>query len=321
MTTHQLNSLMALGIEIIPDAALAHYTTFRLGGPCPFLLECKTPSQLEQAVQALNEQKMKFILIGGGSNLVVSDQGVDRAVIRYVSDHPLIQHEDGVLYVAASTILDDLALYCAQHGLEGLNCTTGIPGTVGGAVVGNAGAFGKQIGDCLQTAVLLSPDGKTRETVNKDLKFTYRNSRLKETDDIVVAARFKLGTADPQHLMQERAEILSLRHEKHPDVGLLPCAGSFFRNIEPTSKAEKRQAAGFFLEEAGAKKLKVGGAAIFEKHANIIIKADEQCKAQDVFELSRQMHELVKRTQKLDLVREVRFVGHFSGGDGKGMFW
>ena len=315
------SSIENFGFIVDYNEPLSGHTTFKLGGPCEALVHCHTPFELEKAVQYLTDQGKPYILIGGGSNLVVSDQGVDRAVIRYVSDHPLIQHEDGVLYVAASTILDDLALYCAQHGLEGLNCTTGIPGTVGGAVVGNAGAFGKQIGDCLQTAVLLSPDGKTRETVNKDLKFTYRNSRLKETDDIVVAARFKLGTADPQHLMQERAEILSLRHEKHPDVGLLPCAGSFFRNIEPTSKAEKRQAAGFFLEEAGAKKLKVGGAAIFEKHANIIIKADEQCKAQDVFELSRQMHELVKRTQKLDLVREVRFVGHFSGGDGKGMFW
>src|SRR3989338_7292102 len=111
--------------------------------------------------------------------------------------------------------------------------------------------------------------GQQREVKAGKLGFRYRHSNLKEADDIVVAARFVLTQGDKKALEKERAEILALRHEKHPDLRLHPCAGSFFRNIEPTSAAEKRQAAGWFLEQAGAKSMHIGGAFIFPKHANI----------------------------------------------------
>jgi UDP-N-acetylmuramate dehydrogenase len=124
--------------------------------------------------------------------------------------------------------------------------------------------------------------------------------------------RLKLELSDAIILQQERKDILNLRREKHPDIQIYPCAGSFFKNIEPTSQAGKRQAAGFFLEQAGAKQLKIGGAQIFNKHANIIIKS-KGCSSQDVYELSKIMQKVVKDKFNLDLVREVRFVGHFDG--------
>ena len=113
-------------------------------------------------------------------------------------------------------------------------------------------------------------------------------------------------------MRQEREEILKIRHEKHPNLKTHPCAGSFFRNIEPTSKAERRQAAGFFLEEAGVKFFRVGGACIFDKHANIIVKSNG-CRSQDVYDLHLQMAKAVKEKFGIDLVREVRFVGEFQG--------
>ena len=306
-------------MKTIPNALLRDYTTFKLGGPCPVLIECQTPRELQETIQSLAKEKKTFILIGGGSNLVVSDSGIDNAVIRYLSDAPLIERQGNDIIVSGSTILDDLALFCVQEGLIGLNYTTGIPGTVGGAVVGNAGAWGKQVGDVLKSAIILDKNGNSKEVNNKYFGFEYRHSRLKETDEIVSEIRFALMPSDPIALARERAEILKMRAEKHPDLSQFPCAGSFFRNIEATSKADRRQAAGGFLEDAGGKKLQVGGAKIFEKHANIIVKS-ENCTAQDIYDLHLRMIKIVEDKFNLHLNREVRFVGNFKNNKHEG-FW
>ena len=317
-----LELIKELKLDIKPKARLEDYTTFRLGGACRALIPCRTPSELESVIKHLVRDKLPFILIGGGSNLVVSDEGIDCFVVRYVSDKPIIRREENDLIVSGSTNLDALARYAALQSLEGLNYTSGIPGTVGGAVVGNAGAFGKQVGDVLKSVTVISRSGEKRQLGPKNLGFRYRHSILKETDDIVLEVCFALIPGNKDALLKEREETLSIRHEKHPDLRTHPCAGSFFRNIEPTSKAGKRQAAGWFLEQAGGKSLHVGGAVIFEKHANIIVKG-ENCKAQDVLELSKKMAQLVKETFNLQLEREVRFVGKFDGIklDSKQIIW
>lgn len=302
----------SLGVTIEPRALLSNYTTFCLGGPCQALIPCQNPSQLENTVQRLSQDKLPFILIGGGSNLVVSDEGIDCFVIRYLSEVPLIEQDGEDLVVSGSTLLDDLALFAAEKGLAGLNYTSGIPGTVGGAVVGNAGAFGKQVGDILKFVTLVTRTGERKKVGPESLHFKYRDSLLKETGDIVRSVQFFLKRGQRETLLKERQDILDIRREKHPNLTTHPCAGSFFRNIEPTSKAGQRQAAGWFLEQAGGKQLSVGGAKIFEKHANIIVKSDG-CRAQDVFELSRKMAQAVKENFSLELIREVRFVGRFEG--------
>ena len=306
------SSLLDHNINLLSDNRLSSYTTFKLGGPAKGIIQCRTAQELEYAVLLLNSQHERFILIGGGSNLVVSDQGLDCYVIRYVSEAPIIRLRGQELVVGAGTVLDHLAVYAATKGLSGLNYTSGIPGTVGGAIVGNAGAFGRQVGDVLVSATLLDLKGRKRAVKADELKFQYRHSVLKETQDIVLEAVFQVQKGDPVELLKERDEILKIRHEKHPDLTKDPCAGSFFRNIEPTSKAEHRQAAGWFLEQAGGKSLTFGGAAIYPKHANIIIKS-HGCSSQDVYELSKMMAALAKTHFNLHLEREVRFVGDFKG--------
>jgi len=281
-------TLKTLTVQIEKNVPLARYTTFRLGACCTGIIHCQTPRQLEKTIHSLVAEKKKFILIGGGSNLVVSDEPLDCYVIRYCTDTPIIIQDGTTLTVSGSTMFDHLALFAAQHGLEGINCASGIPGTVGGAIVGNAGAWGKQIGDVLTSVDLISPTGGKKTVLAADLQFTYRDSILKKTGDIVVSATLSLRKGDAKALLEEREKILAERKAKHPNLRYEPCAGSFFRNIEPTSKAGKRQAAGWFLEEAGGKKLKVGGAVIYPKHANIIVKSDG-CQSQDVYELSLKM--------------------------------
>lgn len=299
-------------IAVQHQAPLSDFTTFRLGGICPAVLTCRTPDQLQYIIQLCAEENIKFILIGGGSNLVVSDSGIDCHVIRYISETPLIERSGNDLIVSASTSLDALAKAAAEGGLEGLNCTAGIPGTVGGAIVGNAGAFGRQIGDIVKNICVIDSSGVKKELRGDELGFAYRYSILKETGDIVVSACFSLAPGNPTSLLEERDQILAARRAKHPDLVTTPCAGSFFRNIEPTSDAGKRQAAGWFLDQAGGRSLTSGGAKIFSKHANIIIKS-ENCSAQDVYELSGRMARLAKDKFNLSLIREVRFVGKFDG--------
>lgn len=311
-----------LGVDVVNDAPLTDYTTFQLGGPCRTLLNCRHPHQLERTIAYLSKNHLPFILIGGGSNIVVSDHGVDCHVIRYKSSNPLIEQDGNDLIVTGSTLLDHLALFAAENSLEGLNYASGIPGTVGGAIVGNAGAFGRQIGDVVESIELISKTGAKRKAEGHELKFSYRDSLLKETEEIIISARFCLIKGHREQLLKERQDILQLREQKHPNLVLHPSAGSIFRNIEPTSRAGKRQAAGWFLEQAGAKSLKAGGAVVFEKHANIIVKEAGGC-AQDVFDLTNQMAKLVQEKYDIRLIREVRFVGEFEGmpADRRRLFW
>jgi len=303
------NFLSDLYLDIQLNADLSEHTTFKLGGPAKAVITAQTPYQLEHTITRLAEKNIDFILIGGGSNLLISDKGLKCVVVRYAG-LPFVERDGNDLVVAASTMLDSLAQFALAQSLEGLNYTSGIPGTVGGAIVGNAGAFGKQVGDVLHSVLLIDKNGKKHEERASDLGFKYRHSNLKERGDIILGARFRLTPANQEALVKERDEILSIRREKHPDLRRLPCAGSFFRNIEPTSAAGKRQAAGWFLEEAGAKKMSVGGASVFEKHANIIVKSNG-CLAQDVYDLSNQMAQAVYDKFNLALVREVRLVGQF----------
>ncbi|MDD3375519.1 MAG: UDP-N-acetylmuramate dehydrogenase [Candidatus Omnitrophica bacterium] len=299
------------GIAIEENVLLSQYTTFQLGGNCPCLITCSTVLQLEAVVKFLREKEISFFVIGEGSNLVVSDFGVDCVVVRFVSKEPDIRLDGCKLAVSAAACLDDVALFAAQQGLRGLNFASGIPGTVGGAISGNAGAFGQQISDCLFYAKLLGLTSKERIVEKDALDFGYRSSNIQKSGDIILSATFVLLPEDPDALLHERKNILKERKEKHPDYKKIPCAGSFFKNIEVGGR---RKASGALLDQAGARQMVVGGAGVFEKHANIIIKKNKNCCSQDVFDLSMQMKEIVKKNFDIELNREVRFVGQFKDG-------
>jgi len=292
------------------NALLRNYTTFRLGGPCPLLIEGATAGQLPAIIQHLNKAGQPLLVIGQGANLVVSDKGIQQAVIRFCSEKPDIKSSGNRVTVSGDTLLDDLAVYTIENETGDLSYCTGIPGTVGGGIAGNAGAFGRQMGDHLISVELLGLDGNVRTVLHNELEFAYRHSKLKETGEIVLSATFELPKAGKPVMQAERDRIMQFRKDHHPDWHKEPCAGSFFRNIEPTSAVERRKAAGYFLQEAGAHLFRVGGARLYEKHANIIV-ADSGCTAQDVWELSGKMAAAVKGKFGIELVREVRFIGEF----------
>lgn len=292
------------------DARLCDFTTFKLGGSCPALIDCPNASVLCETAAVLAENEIEFIVIGQGSNLLVSDAGIGTVVLRYCTEQHNIKIDGCRVRVSGNTILDDLARVAIKHGVGDISFCSGIPGTVGGAIAGNAGAFGQQIGDVIESVRLMDRAGTIESASADELAFAYRSSVLKETGAVVLDAVLKLKPNDRKIMHKERERILALRRSKHPDWKATPCAGSVFRNVEPTSAAERRQAAGWFLEQAGAKDLRVGGARLYEKHANIIV-AEAAATASDVFHLSEQMMTAVRDRFGFELVREIKLLGDF----------
>ncbi|HKL22653.1 MAG TPA: FAD-binding protein, partial [Tichowtungia sp.] len=165
---------------------LSECTTFRVGGPCPLLIDAPSAGSLPALIKALHERNLAFLVIGQGSNLVISDEGLDCVIVRFCSEKPEIQTDAGRVTVSGSTLLDDFARITVGNNLGDLTFCTGIPGTVGGGIAGNAGAFGRQIGDHLISAEILAPDGSVRTVHSEELEFSYRHSRLKETGEILL---------------------------------------------------------------------------------------------------------------------------------------
>lgn len=311
MLNDAIISQLPATVTVIRDAALRNYTTFQLGGTCPAVIECPDAASLAGTAEILVENKIAILVIGQGSNLLVSDTGLEQVVLRYCAEsNPRVEVDGCRVHVSGDTLLDDLARLTIEQGVGDVSFCSGIPGTVGGAIAGNAGAFGQQIGDVVESVRLMELNGRVHEATLDDLDFEYRSSTLKATGAIVLDAVLKLKQVDQETMTKERERILELRRKKHPDWKTMPCAGSVFRNIEPTSAAERRQAAGWFLEEAGAKDFAVGGARLFEKHANIII-ADPDATASDVFALTEKMIAAVQARFGFELEREIKPLGDF----------
>ncbi len=246
--------------------------------------------------------------MGGGSNLLVADNGVPEAVLRIFSAVPDCRRDGDAICVSAGTALDALARFAAEEGLAGLGFASGIPGTVGGGICGNAGAFGAALGDAVARVEVLTRTGEKKFLARGDLEFGYRQSSLQNMGAVVVQAWFRTTPGDRARLLAEQAEILAMRREKHPDWRVLPTAGSFFKNLPPAAPGGPRQPAGRLLEQAGAKQMRTGGAYVFEKHANIVI-AGPGATARDVARLAERMAAAVKEACGVDLEPEVRFWG------------
>ncbi len=289
---------------------LAKYSSFRVGGLCPLFIDCPTSKLLADTINILNKYAIKFIIIGEGTNILVSDDGLSDVVIRFCSNTEEVVIKKNKIISPAQINLDDLVVYAINSNLGDISYLSGIPGTVGGAVSGNAGAFGKQIGDVIISGEIITSSGLIKKISPEEFNFSYRSSSLKESSNYLLKITLSLEQINKDNLLNERNRILSLRKDKHPDWKNEPCAGSVFRNIEPTSAAEKRQAAGWFLEEAGVKDFKEGGAYIYPKHANIII-AGESATAKDVYLLSQRMKKAVKDKFNINLVREIKLLGNY----------
>jgi UDP-N-acetylmuramate dehydrogenase len=281
-------------------------TSLRIGGPGRWVVTVRERDQMVRLVRECTREGIPWFLLGGGTNVLFSDRGFEGLVVINEMD-VLEKHPGNTIEAGAGLKLMSLVRETEARSLAGLELLAGIPGTVGGAVVGNAGAFGRSIGEQLESVELVTETGEIVRVDPEELDIDYRETRLKRCGDVVLSARFKLAQAKSEDLRQTIREILDLRADKHPAPGIAT-AGSFFKNLPPEEPGGRRVAAGLILDRAGALGLSVGDAAVFEKHANIVINRGA-AKAADVLELAAKMKKLAYDHAGVLLEEEVRRIG------------
>ncbi len=285
---------------------LSAYTTFRTGGEADLFIDATEAGQLGEAIRLAGEVDIPYFVIGGGSNLLVSDDGYRGLVIRNRIMHLDVKGNE--ITAGAGEDIDRVVDLATECSLSGFEFAAGIWGTIGGAVYGNAGAFGSDVGSILKHAELVDTAGNRRIETAEYFEFTYRHSRLKQTKEAVTVACFRLEPAMKREIEKRTEEIRRLRRRNHP---MQPCsAGCFFKNIEDPRQRNGKLSAGKLLEEIGAKDIKVGDAVVFEKHANIIINSGH-ASSKDIRQLADILKEKVKEKFALVLDEEIISLGDF----------
>lgn len=283
--------------------SLKDVTRIRIGGPADYFAEVHSEEELIEAVAFCRQNNISFFILGGGTNLFFSDDGFRGAVIKIGFNEIKIM-EDLIIQADAGAQLADVVELCREQGLAGFEFAAGIPGTVGGAIYGNAGAYGKDVGDLLLRAKILKPDGKVAWEYRDYFAFSYRHSHLKKSGDILLKAEFKVEQGNREQINEEIRRILKIRSQKLPDENVAT-AGSYFKNI--VKENGDRIAAAVFLEAVGSKKMRIGNAAIFPGHANIVINLGH-ARAEDVLKLENELKQKVFEKFGIRLEREVIFV-------------
>lgn len=289
---------------IKPQVSLAPLTSFRVGGTAAWYVAPRTVEDLATSVVWAKEQRLPITVLGAGSNLLISDRGLPGLVIgtrRLRYNH--FDLDAGLLTVGAGEPLPKLAWQAADRGMKGWEWAVGIPGTVGGAVVMNAGAHGGCIAEYLASAEVLLPDGTTKLLTAKDLNFRYRTSTLQNQRNLFLTrATFQLQPGfDPAEVTANTSHHLEHRRTTQPYH--MPSCGSVFRN-------PKEYKAGWLIEQSGLKGYQIGGAQIAQRHANFILNCGGAT-ATDIFQLIRYVQQQVEDRWSLRLEPEVKMLGEF----------
>ena len=304
-----------LGDDLLTQEPLRLHTTFRIGGPADYFFAARTPDSLVQALRAAHAIGLPVFLLGGGSNLLVSDQGFRGLVVHNACE--AIEFDGTAAHVECGADFLEFIYQCRDHGLAGLEFAAGIPGSVGGAIAGNAGCYGKDIGSLTIECTHVTFDGARVETCPAAwYQFAYRDSRLKREPRALLSCLLQLAPgerAESQKIIDEKLEV---RRVKHPQWRIEPTAGSYFKNLPPDwqmpgakhSPGTHRVAAGQLLDECGCRGLRVGDAMVFEKHANIIVNTGHAT-AREVLELAAIMKARVRERFGVTLEEEVMFLG------------
>lgn len=277
---------------------LSNYTTYKIGGLAKLIVYPKAEKKLILLINKLKEENIKYKIIGNGSNLVFSDNLYDGVLINLKEFDKIIVNGN-IVKVGAGVNLMRLAYFISNKGLTGLEFATGIPGTLGGAIYMNAGAYKSDMGFIVSEVDILTPDNEIIKMYNKDMHFKYRSSFLQNNKDyICLGAKLILKKGNKKDIK----ELIESRRERRLASQPLeyPSAGSVFRNPED-------KFAGELIENAGLKGYKIGGAEVSKKHANFIINK-KNAKAEDIYKLIHYVKDTVKEKYNIDLKTEQEFV-------------
>ena len=286
------------GIEILFNEPLKQYTYTKVGGAADYLAFPRNQYELKRIVTFANAQEIPWMVLGNSSNIIVRDGGIEGFVIMFDHFHD-IRVNGYVIEAEAGAKLIDVTHVARYHSLTGFEFACGIPGSIGGAVYMNAGAYGGEIAHILQSCKVLTPEGEIKTLTAEELVFGYRHSKVQETGDVVISAKFALAPGNYDQIDQEMARLTHLREMKQPLE--YPSCGSVF-------KRPVGHFAGQLISEAGLKGHRIGGVEVSEKHAGFMINVDHGT-AKDYEDLIAHVIETVEKSAGVTLEREVRIIG------------
>lgn len=306
--------------DLKENVSLAELTSFRIGGVAKYFVEVENKIQLENVLHWAQENSLKFFVLGGGTNVLISDKGFDGLVIK--NKLKKFEVKENIMTVGAGVPLMRVVKKSVEAGLGGLETLAGIPGTVGGAVRGNAGAYGSEIGEFVESVLVFDVQRRETKIFAKEMcQFSYRSSIFKKNSNLIIMeVRIAPVAGDKEKIQQKMQLTIAERVAK--GLGGIRSAGSFFVNPQVESnellvkfsqdfgKSSKngKIPAGWLIEQVGLKGKKIGGAMVNEKHANYIMNA-ENAKAEDVVMLASVIKQKVRADLGIQLEQEVDFVG------------
>lgn len=288
--------------ELLFDEPMKDHTSFKIGGPVDLFFIPNTVEHIKEMIAYLKSEGIPYYIIGNGSNLLVADKGYRGVIIQVYKNLSHVNiDEDGNVYAEAGVLLVKLAKMIYNASFEGFEFASGIPGTLGGGVYMNAGAYGGEIKDVLVDATVLSRDGEFQVVKNEDLKLAYRHSILMDRGDIVVSANLKFQQGSKEHIKAIMDDLNGRRKDKQPLDK--PSAGSTFKR--PVGFY-----AGKLIMDAGLRGYQMGGARVSDKHCGFVINTGDATSA-DVLALITYIQQEVKKQFDVELEPEVRMIGDF----------
>ena len=285
---------------ILENEPMSKHTTFRIGGPADLFVSPKV-AQVADILALAKDYEIPVTVIGNGSNLLVGDKGIRGLVLSFGKEAEAIQVDGRCMVVSAGTILAKAAAEAAKNSLAGLEFAAGIPGTLGGAIVMNAGAYGGEMKDVIISATVLTPEGEVKELSNAELDLSYRHSCIPENGYIVLEAILELTEGEESAIRETMADFKNRRVEKQPLE--YPSAGSTFKRPEGYF-------AGKLIQDAELRGYSVGGAQVSEKHCGFVINKGDAT-AQDVLQLIEDVKKIVYDKFQVELEPEVKMIGEF----------
>lgn len=278
------------------NKSLAGYTTFRIGGEADYFVEPTDIDDVINIVKYADKQGIPYYIMGNGSNILISDEGIKGIVINLENAFNYLKHENGMIISGAGVKIAKFVDYCIQNSYAGIEMLAGIPATVGGALVMNAGCYGGETADNVVEVKVIKNE-KLKSLSKEECGFRYRNSGLKNT--VVIEASFKLALGNKEDIIRRRKEFIVHRNQAQPVE--IPNAGCIFKN-------PNEHKAAILIDQCGLKGTKYGGAMVSTKHANFIVNYDNAT-AHDVIELVKIVKSKVHEKTGIDLEMEVKLVG------------
>lgn len=288
--------------RVLVDEPMSKHTTFRIGGNADVFVSISNETELVELIAYLKEEQVPYYIIGNGSNLLVSDKGFNGVIIEIGSNYKDIRVRDNQIIARAGALLSAVSHVALENNLAGMEFASGIPGTVGGAIIMNAGAYGGEMKQVASQIKAIMPDGTIKLLSNEDMKFEYRNSRAKKEGFIILQVTYQLTEGDREVIDGIMRDLNMKRRDKQPLE--YPSAGSTFKRPEGYF-------AGKLISDAGLKGFSIGGAQVSEKHAGFLINKDNATSA-DMYKLIMEVRDRVKESTGVELEPEVIFLGDFS---------